>query len=287
MIRSNATRATLLLLLLMALVPYALRAQVSSDRLLRAASEPQNWLTYSGSYLSHRYSELKQVTIGNVKDLEIKWIFQAQSLQSFSTTPLVVDGIMYLTQAPNDVFALDAKTGRIFWTYHYAANAGRLCCRGLVNRGLGILGDTLYMATVDAHLVAIDAKNGRPLWNTKVAEAQDNYGMTLAPLVVKDKVVVGVAGGDFGIRGFIAAYDAHSGKEAWRFYTVAGPGEKGHDTWPKGNAWEHGGASVWVTGSYDPDLNLTYWGTGNPGPDFNASQRPGANAAQVPSASSL
>src|ERR1700722_2852158 len=126
MIRSNATRPTLLLLLLMALVPYALRAQVSSDRLLRAASEPQNWLTYSGSYLSHRYSELKQVTIGNVKDLEIKWIFQAQSLQSFSTTPLVVDSIMYLTQAPNDVVALDAKTGRIFWTYHYAANAGRL-----------------------------------------------------------------------------------------------------------------------------------------------------------------
>jgi alcohol dehydrogenase (cytochrome c) len=212
-----------------------------------------------------------------VKDLEIKWIFQAQSLQSFSTTPLVVDGIMYLTQAPNDVFALDAKTGRIFWTYHYAANAGRLCCRGLVNRGLGILGDTLFMATVDAHLVAIDAKNGRPLWNSKVAEAQDNYGMTLAPLVIKDKVVVGVAGGDFGIRGFIAAYNAHTGQEAWRFYTVPAPGEKGHDTWPKGNAWEHGGASVWVTGSYDPDLNLTYWGTGNPGPDFNASQRPGDN----------
>ena len=278
MIRLNTTRGTLLSLLFVALLPYALGAQVSSERLVRAAAEPQNWLTYSGTYLGQRYSQLTQVTSGNVKDLEVKWIFQARSLLSFSTTPLVVDGVMYLTQAPNDVFALDAVTGRIFWTYHYEANAGRLCCRGLVNRGVAILGNTLFMATVDAHLVAIDAKNGRPIWNTKVAEAQDNYGMTLAPLVIKDKVVVGVAGGDFGIRGFIAAYDAQTGKEAWRFYTVPGPGEKGHETWPKGStSWEHGGAAVWVTGSYDPDLNLTYWGTGNPGPDFNASQRPGDN----------
>ena len=261
------TRRALLPLLLVPLIPYALFAQVSSERLLRAAAEPQNWLTYSGSYLSQRYSQLKQVTAANVKDLEMKWVFQAQSLQSFSATPLVVDGVMYLTQAPNDVVALDAKTGRIFWTYHYAANAGRLCCRGLVNRGVAILGDTLFMATVDAHLVAIDAKNGRPLWNTKVAEATDNYGMTLAPLVIKDKVIVGVAGGEFGIRGFIAAYEAKTGKEAWRFYTIPGPGEPGHDTWPQhGDAWEHGGAPVWVTGSYDPELNLTYWGTGNPGP---------------------
>jgi alcohol dehydrogenase (cytochrome c) len=272
------TRRVLLSLLLASWLPYAVGAQVSSDRLLRAAAEPQNWLTYSGTYMSQRYSQLAQVTPANVKDLEIKWIFQAQSLQSFSTTPLVVDGVMYLTQAPNDVFALDAKTGRIFWTYRYTAAPGRLCCRGLVNRGVAILGDTLFMATVDAHLLAIDAKNGHLLWNTKVAEAKDNYGMTLAPLVVKDKVVVGVAGGEFGIRGFVAAYGAHTGKEAWKFYTVAGPGELGHETWIKGgDAWQHGGAPVWLTGSYDPDLNLMYWGTGNPGPDYNASQRPGDN----------
>ena len=196
-----------------------------------------------------------------------KWIFQAESLQSFSATPLVVDGVMYVTQAPNDIVALDAKTGRVFWVYHYAATPGRICCRGLVNRGVAILGDTLYMATVDAHLVAVDARNGELLWDTKVGEAKSAYAMTVAPLVVKDKVVVGVAGAEYGIRGYIAAYDAKTGKEAWKAYTIPGPGEPGHDTWPA-DAWEHGGASVWTTGSYDPELNLTYWGIGNPGPDF-------------------
>jgi alcohol dehydrogenase (cytochrome c) len=267
-------RASLVCLTL--LFPAALGAQVSSERLLRAADEPQNWLTYSGTYLSQRYSPLKQIDAANVKNLELKWAFQAQSLQKFETTPLVVDGIMYLTQSPNDVVALDAKTGRVFWVYHYAtAPESRPCC-GIVNRGVAILGDTLFMATVDAHLVAIDAKNGHAIWNNKLADAAAGYAMTLAPLVVKDKVIVGVAGGEYGIRGFIAAYEAHSGKEAWRFNTVPTPGEPGHETW-KGDDWKHGSAAVWLTGSYDPDLNLTYWGTGNPGPDWNPGQRPGDN----------
>jgi alcohol dehydrogenase (cytochrome c) len=274
----SISRRALLSVLLLSWMAPAVRAQVTSERLLRSADEPQNWLTYSGTYSSQRYSQLHQVTPANVKDLEMKWVFQAQSLNSFSATPLVIDGIMYLTQAPNDVVALDAATGRTFWVYRYAASAGRLCCRGLVNRGLAILGDTLFMATVDAHLIALDAKNGQPLWNTKVAESKENYGMTLAPLVVKDKVVVGVAGGEFGVRGFVAAYDAGTGKEAWRFYTIPGPGERGHETWKDGgDAWKHGGAPVWLTGSYDPELNLTYWGTGNPGPDYNPGQRPGDN----------
>ncbi len=270
------TRRIAILLSLVSLASSALHSQVSFDRLVRAADEPQNWLMYSGTYSGQRYSPLRQVDAANVKNLEMKWVFQAQSLNSFSATPLVVDGVMYLTQAPNDVIALDAKTGRVFWTYHYNPSPGRLCCRGLVNRGVAILGDTLFMATVDAHLLGIDAKTGNVLWKTKVAEAKLSYAMTLAPLVVKDKVVVGVAGGEYGIRGFIAAYDAHSGREAWRFHTIPGPGEPGHDTWT-GDTWEHGGASVWVTGSYDPDLNLTYWGVGNPGPDFNAAQREGDN----------
>ena len=270
------TRRIAILLSLVSLASSALHSQVSFDRLVRAADEPQNWLMYSGTYSGQRYSPLRQVDAANVKNLEMKWVFQAQSLNSFSATPLVVDGVMYLTQAPNDVVALDARTGRVFWTYHYNPSPGRLCCRGLVNRGVAILGDTLFMATVDAHLLGIDAKTGNVLWKTKVAEAKLSYAMTLAPLVVKDKVVVGVAGGEYGIRGFIAAYDAHSGREAWRFHTIPGPGEPGHDTWT-GDTWEHGGASVWVTGSYDPDLNLTYWGVGNPGPDFNAAQREGDN----------
>jgi alcohol dehydrogenase (cytochrome c) len=145
-----------------------------------------------------------------------------------------------------------------------------------VNHGLAILGDTLYLATLDAHLVAIDAKAGRPLWNVKVATASAGYAMTLAPLVVKDKVIIGVAGGEFGIRGFVAAFNASTGSEVWRTYTVPGPGEPGHETWQE-NSWEHGGGPVWLTGSYDPALNLTYWGTGNPGPDWNPAQRPGDN----------
>jgi alcohol dehydrogenase (cytochrome c) len=136
----------------------------------------------------------------------------------------------------------------------------------------------LYMATLDAHLVALDATDGHPVWKTKVAEASAGYSMTLAPLAIKDKVLVGVAGGEYGIRGFIAAYDAVSGREIWKTYTIPAPGEPGHDSWPRNNdAWSHGGAPVWLTGSYDPALNLTFWGTGNPGPDWNPAQREGDN----------
>ncbi|MGE3176509.1 MAG: pyrroloquinoline quinone-dependent dehydrogenase [Vicinamibacterales bacterium] len=271
-----AKRFALLPVCLAAALPCALLAQVSTDRLVRAASEPRNWLTYSGSYLGQRHSQLREITPANVGNLEQKWIFQAESLQSFSATPLVVDGVMYVTQPPNDIVALDARNGRVFWVYHYAPAPGRICCRGLVNRGVAIHGDTLYMATVDAHLVAVDAKNGELLWDAKVGEAKSAYAMTLAPLVVKDTVIVGVAGAEYGIRGYIAAYDVKTGKEAWKAYTIPGPGEPGHDTWPA-DGWEHGGASVWTTGSYDPELNLTYWGIGNPGPDFNAAQREGDN----------
>ncbi len=272
----NRTRRTIYLLSLALLVPFAARAQVTNERLLHANDEPQNWLTYSGSYASQRYTLLKQIDPVNVKNLELKWVFQAQSLQKFETTPLVVDGVMYITQSPNDIVALDPKSGRVFWIYHYVVSpASRPCC-GVVNRGLAILGDTLYMATVDAHLVAVDSKDGHAIWNQKVADAAAGYAMTMAPLVVKDKVIAGVAGGEYGIRGFVAAFDASTGKPAWHTDTIPDPDQPGHDSW-KGDAWQHGGAPVWMTGSYDPDLNLTYWGTGNPGPDFNAAQRTGDN----------
>jgi alcohol dehydrogenase (cytochrome c) len=262
--------------LLICLSAAATDAQVTSDRLTKAASEPQNWLTYSGSYMSQRHSALKQITTLNAKNLELKWVFQAQSLQTFEATPLVVDGIMYVTQAPNDVVALDARTGRVFWIYHYVLPQSLAVCCGQINRGVAILGDTLFMGTLDAHIVAIDARSGKPVWKTKVADNALGYAIPVAPLVVKDKVIVGVAGGEYGIRGFIAAFDAHTGKEAWRFHIIPEPGEPGHDTW-EGSSWEHGGGSVWVTGSYDPALNLTYWGTGNPGPDWNPAQRKGDN----------
>ncbi|HTA42787.1 MAG TPA: PQQ-dependent dehydrogenase, methanol/ethanol family [Bryobacteraceae bacterium] len=253
-----------------------LSAQVSFDRILHADKEPQNWLTYSGSTFSQRYSKLDQITPANVKNLELQWVYQARSLEKFEATALVVDGVLYTVQAPNDVVAIDALTGRVLWIYNYTpARDARPCC-GRVNRGLAILGDTLYMGTIDAHLIAVDAKTGVPQWNITVADAAAGYAITHAPLIVKDKVIVGTAGGEYGIRGFIAAYDAKTGKEDWRFYTVPGPGEPGHETW-SGDSWKTGGGSIWMTGSYDPQLNLTYWGTGNPGPDWNGDARPGDN----------
>jgi alcohol dehydrogenase (cytochrome c) len=269
-------RRAVFALLLMLLATASLGAQVSFDRLLQADREPQNWLTYSGTYLGQRYSQLTQITPDNVKTLELQWVFQAKSIEKFEATALVVDGIMYTVQPPNDIVALDAATGRTFWQYSYRPSpASRPCC-GRVNRGLAILGETLFMGTIDGHLVAVDAKTGSLIWDTAVARPEAGYSLTHAPLVVKDKVIVGTAGGEYGIRGFLAAYDARTGKEAWRFYTIPGPGEPGHDTWA-GDSWKRGGGPIWVTGSYDRDLNLTYWGVGNPGPDFNGDVRMGDN----------
>ena len=249
---------------------------VTPERILNAAREPQNWLTYGGDYSSQRYSTLRQITPQNVKNLENQWVLQGQVLGAWEATPLVVDGVMYVTQRPNDVLALDAKTGRVFWQYRYTNSADQRVCCGANNRGVAIHGNTLFMGTLDAHLVAIDAKTGRAVWNIAVGDPKVGYSVTMAPLVVKDKVMIGVGGGEYGIRGFIAAYDVHTGKELWKFYTIPAPGEPGSETW-KGGDWQHGGASVWVTGSYDPELNLTYWGVGNPGPDWNNEQRPGDN----------
>ena len=274
-------------LCLLCLFSYRLDGQVTSQRLVGAAQEAQNWLMYSGNYASTRYSLLDQITPANVKDLKLRWAYQSPVAGNWQSTPLVVDGVMYLTQRPNDVVALDAATGRAFWLYRYTPAPDRIVCCGANNRGLAILGDTLFMGTLDARLIAIDTKSGRPIWNTEVANTKSGYSLTLAPLVVKDNVIVGVGGGEYGIRGFVAAYDVKTGKEAWRFYTIPGPGEPGHETWepcpPKPTsycdpeAWKHGGGSIWLTGSYDPELNLTYWGVGNAGPDWNADQRPGDN----------
>jgi alcohol dehydrogenase (cytochrome c) len=272
-----ANRIALSLSLLIALLTgTAADAQVTSERMVRAAQEPQNWLMYSGGYMSQRYSLLRQIDRTNVKNLELKWILPNQVFGAWQATPLVVDGIMYLTQRPNDVMAVDAKTGRVFWQYrHTVSPDARVCC-GSNNRGLAILGDTLFLATLDARLIAIDARNGRPLWNVVVGDPKLGYSMTMAPLVVKDKVLIGTGGGEYGIRGYIAAHDAKTGKEVWRFYTIPGPGEPGHETW-RGDDWKTGGGSIWLTPSYDPELNLTYWGVGNPGPDWNPDQRPGDN----------
>ena len=254
----------------------SLNAQVSFDRLLNARAEPHNWLTYSGDTFNQRYSPLTEITRDNVRNLELKWVWQTRSLEKFEATSLVVNGVLYTVQPPNDLVALDAATGRVFWTYsHTPAADARTCC-GRVNRGVAILGDTLFMGTIDAHLLAIDARSGQLIWDTIVAKSAERYSITHAPLVVKDKVMVGTAGGDMGIRGLISAFDVKTGKEAWRFYTIPGPGEPGNDTW-SGNSWMTGGAGVWNIGAYDPETNLTFWGTGNPAPDWDGRQRLGDN----------
>ena len=260
-----------------------LQAQVAPERLLAAEAEPGNWLLYHGDYDGQRHTDLEQITPANVGNLELKWIWQVRSAagaaQKFEATPLVVDGVMYTVSPPNDVVALDARTGRVFWTYAYApANEARVCC-GRVNRGLAIHGDTLFMGAIDGRLLAIDAKSGQLKWNIAVGDPSLGYALTVAPLVVGDKVIVGPAGGEYGIRGFIAAYDVEDGRELWRFNTIPGPGEAGFDSWadPAREAWKLGGGSIWTTGSYDPELNLMYWGIGNPGPDWNGDSRPGDN----------
>jgi alcohol dehydrogenase (cytochrome c) len=251
-------------------------AQVTSQRMEHAASEPQNWIVYGGGYDNQRYSNLKQITPGNVKNLEQKWVLQNQVPGAWESNPLVVDGIMYVTERPNDVMALDAKTGKMFWIYRWTPDASARVCCGSNNRGVAILGNTLFVGTLDAHLIALDSRTGKPLWNIAVADVKDAYSITMAPMIVKDKVVVGIGGGEFGIRGFIAAFDPKTGKELWRFYTIPGPGEPGFETW-SGDSWKTGGAPVWSMGAFDPTLNLVYLGTGNPGPDWNPAQRPGDN----------
>jgi len=249
---------------------------VPFDRILKADKEPQNWLTYSGSTLSQRYSGLNQITPANAKDLTLKWVFQSRSIEKHEVTPLVVDGVMYTIQGINDVFALDAVTGKKIWSYLYKPDASARNCCGQETRGLAILDGKIFMAALDTNVIALDSKTGKELWKTQVADPKQRYSMTHAPIVVKDKVIAGVAGGEFGIRGFLAALDVNTGKEVWRFYTVPGPGEPGHETW-SGDSWMHGGAPIWATGSYDPDTNLTYWGTGNAGPDWDGDARLGDN----------
>ena len=251
-------------------------AQVMHLDLLQGGNTREQWLSYSGNYQGHRHSGLTEITSANVGHLGLKWVFQKPFKERFETTPLVVGTIMYLTVPSNEVYALDAATGVEIWHYERKLPPKINACCGLVNRGLAVLGDRLFMATLDAHVIALDRKTGRLLWDSEMIDYRLGYSGTLAPLVVKDKVLVGVAGGEYGIRGFIDAYSVEDGKRQWRFHTVPGPGEFGRETW-EGDSWKTGGGSIWLTPSYDPESNLTYWGIGNPGPDLNGDVRKGDN----------
>ncbi len=276
----TAFKKTLAFALFAILSAVSLQAQVSFEQLLNADREPENWYMYSGTNMSQRHSGLTQIDTNNVEDLELQWVWQSRSLEKFEASPVVVDGVMYTIQNPDDIVALDATTGRVYWTYEYdPSEEARPCC-GRLSRGVAILDDALFIGAIDGRVISVDRLTGQELWNVQVegARPEAGYAFTHAPQIVKDKVIVGTAGGEFGIRGFIVALDAATGEEAWRFYTIPGPGEPGHETWPQdSDAWMHGGASVWVSGSYDADENLTYWGIGNPGPDWNGDEREGDN----------
>jgi alcohol dehydrogenase (cytochrome c) len=266
------------LMMTLALFAWALPAQVTYERILNSDAEPGNWLTYSGNYNGQRYSKLDQINTTNAARLKPAWVYQTGVAHKFETSPIVVDGVMYVTDPPSNVTAIDTKTGRPIWKFRRPVADGdelRLCC-GQVNRGVAILGSMLYLGTVDAHLIALDAKTGNVVWDVVTADFRKGYSITSAPLAVKDKIITGMAGGEFGVRGFIDAYDAKTGKLAWRFHTIPGPGEKGVETW-LGDSWKTGAGATWITGSYDPAENLVYWGTGNPGPDWNGDKRKGDN----------
>ncbi len=261
---------------LLLITTLTLFAQVDYERLANSAKEPGNWLTYSGEYNGHRYSRLAQIDRHNVRRLKPQWVYHLERRGTFQTSPLVVDDVMYITEPPNRVTALDTRTGKPLWKYRYDLPEDLKGCCGKVNRGLAVLDSLLYLGTLDANLIALDIRTGRVRWKQSVADHTAGYSITAAPLAVDGKVITGVAGGDFGARGFLDAYDGKTGERLWRFWTVPGPGEPGNETWA-GDGWKTGGAPTWLTGSFDPSLNTLYWGTGNPFPSLNGASRLGDN----------
>ena len=241
---------------------------------LLAQPPAANWPSYNGDYTGRRYSSLDQINVNNVGQLRTQWVFHANNSNRLEVTPVVVNGLMLVTAA-NHAFALDARTGRTVWHYERPNTEGLIDdASGHLNRGVGLWRSRVYMMTDNAHLLCLDVRSGHLLWDVAYATGNKNYGATGAPLVVKDKVIVGTSGGDDGVRGFLAAYDVLTGKEAWRFWTIPGPGEFGSSSWP-GKMYLRGGGTTWMPGTYDPELNTLFWGTSNPSPDFDGAVRPG------------
>ena len=247
-----------------------------AKRIEHAEKEPQNWLTFFGNYWAWSYSPLDQITRANVKQLVPVWAFPTVGQNGLQAAPLVVDGVIYIENHQNHVFAVDAASGRALWTYAYEHSKAGLAGITLGTRGLAIGYGLVFMGTLDNHLVAIDANTGKEVWNVQVPDTTQCCGITAAPLLVKDKVITGIVGGEWAHRGYLTAFDAKTGNMAWRFYTIPEPGEPGSETWP-GDSWKTGGGSTWFTGSYDPELNLIYWGVGNPSSDFFGEHRKGSN----------
>ncbi len=253
--------------------PVVVDVAVSPDDLL-AQPPAANWTSYNGDYTGRRYSALREITATNVARLRAAWIFHPANSERLEVTPVVVHGVMYVTSA-NDAWALDARTGRVIWHHQRPVSTGLLDdAAAHHNRGVGVWKNFVYMETDDAHLLCLDARSGHLLWDVTYADKAKKYGATSAPLVIKDEVIVGTAGGDSGVRGFVAAYDAVTGNFKWRFWTIPGPGEFGSSSWP-GDSYLYGGATTWMPGTYDPKRDTLYWTTSNAAPDFLGDSRPG------------
>ncbi|SDN73981.1 PQQ-dependent dehydrogenase, methanol/ethanol family [Geodermatophilus sp. DSM 45219] len=259
---------------------------VTYERILDARSEPQNWLTYYGAYDGQRYSPLDEINTENVVRIRPAWVFSfsphglhaGQSTYAFENSPIIVDGVMYVSGWDGWVWALDARTGQMLWQYKHAIPFDVSLCCGNVNRGVAVANGKVFVCTLNAHVLALDASTGECVWDVTSGDVRAGESLTVAPLVVKDRVVVGSSGGEFGVRGHLDAYDMETGERVWRCYTIPKPGEPGSETWPSdGEAWARGGGNGWVTGTFDPETNLLYWGTGNPAPDFDGEVRPGDN----------
>jgi alcohol dehydrogenase (cytochrome c) len=250
---------------------------VSAGELRDSSEHPAEWLMYSGSYASDRHSRLTQINRRNIGDLRVEWQRQLSTpAEKVETSPVVRESTMFVTEPPNRVHALNAVSGRVLWTFSRDLPSRLLLCCGPVNRGVALLGDRVFLGTLDAHLFALDASTGKVVWDVAVADASKGYSITAAPLAIDNMIVTGVAGGEFGARGSVDAYDALSGERRWRFYTVPEAGQPGSETWT-GDSLRRGGAPTWLTGAFDPDLRLIYWGVGNPSPNFYGQNRSGDN----------
>lgn len=259
-------------------LPVAGRAlNVSAEAILASSERPHEWLTYAGNYAGHRHTALSQIAKSNVADLRVAWVAQLRSADVYlESSPIIAGGLLFATMSPGGVVALDARTGERVWQFLRPVPPDLPLCCGAPNRGAAILGDSVFVATLDAYLVAVDVATGRRKWQAKVADPGEGYSMTGAPLAVRDRVLVGVAGGGHGIRGFVAAFAADDGRLLWKFHTVPAPGEPGSESWA-GDSWRHGGAPTWTTGAYEPALDLVYWGVGNPAPVHHSESRTGDN----------
>ena len=254
----------------------ALAQDVTTEVLENAQEYSDRWVMYGKNYGAWRYMPDDHINRGNVDELRPVWIKPTGVTGgAFEVTALVNDGRMYLTTANSHLIVVDPMTGQTLWRYDHEFENVDLCC-GPHNRGVALYEDKVFWGTLDAHLMAFDAETGIQLWETEVGDHRESFSVTGAPLVVKDMVLIGVGGGEFGIRGYIDAYDVNTGERRWRFYTTAGPDDPNNDTW-EGDSWETGGGPTWVTGTYDPELDLVFWGTGNPWPDINNAVRRGDN----------